>query len=130
GLVFSFGFAILSSSFRDEGSLWGTAITASLALLTAGIVGLTTVPYLAKRIALERVRVAVRYDLTREGLAYLAVVMIIGIAALNTGNNLLFIVVAAMLAAVLVSGIASTLVLFGLTLRLAIPEHEIGRASC
>lgn len=123
GLVFSFGFAILSSSFRDEGNLWGTAITASLALLTAGIVGLTTVPYLAKRIALERVRVAVRYDFTREGLAYLAVVMIIAIAALNTGNNLLFIVVAAMLAAVLVSGIASTIVLLGLKLDVVIPEH-------
>lgn len=123
GLVFSFGFAILSSSFRDEGNLWGTAITASLALITAGIVGLATVPYLAKRVAFERVRFAVRYDLTREGLAYLAVVLIIGIAALNTGNNLLFIVVAAMLAAVLVSGVASTIVLLGLKLDVAIPEH-------
>ena len=130
GLIFSFVFALLSSSFRDEGNLLGTAITASLALITAGVVGLATVPYLARRISFERLRFSVRYDLTREGIAYIGFVLVIGIAALNTGNNLLFIVVAAMLAAVLVSGIASSIVLFGLSLNVTLPEHVFAGKPC
>src|SRR5579884_3918927 len=46
GLLFSFGFAVLSTSFRDQGNLVGTAISASLALLTAVVVGVATIPYL------------------------------------------------------------------------------------
>ena len=130
GLVFSFAFAILSSSFREDGNVLGTAITASLALLTAGIVGLTTVPYLAKRIVVERLRFNVRYELTREGVGYVIAVLVIGIAALNTGNNLLFIVVAAMLAAVLVSGVASSIVLLGLSLKVVLPEYVFAGKPC
>ncbi|MBV9144731.1 MAG: DUF58 domain-containing protein [Acidobacteria bacterium] len=130
GLIFSFAFALLSSSLRDEGNLLGTAITASLALLTAGIVGVTTVPYLARQVSFERFRFSVRYDFTREGIAYTLFALVVGIAALNTGNNLLFIVVAAMLAAVLVSGIASSFVLSGLTLKLALPDHVFAGKPC
>ena len=130
GLLFSFAFAVLSTSFREEGNVLATAITASLALITAVVVGLATIPFLTKRIAAEHMRFNVRYELTREGIIYLIAVLVIGVAALNTGNNLLFIVVAAMLAAVLVSGIASTIVLFGLNLRLAIPEHVFANKPC
>ena len=130
GLIFSFAFAILSTSFRDEGNVLGTAITASLALLTAGVVGIATIPFLARRVALERLRFNVRYELTREGVAYILAVIVIGIAALNTANNLLFIVVAAMLAAVLVSGISSTIVLFGLNLKVALPENVFAGKPC
>ncbi len=130
GLLFSFAFAVLSTSFRDQGNLLGTAITASLALITAVVVGLATIPYLTRRIAAEHMRFNVRYELTREGIIYLVAVLVIGVAALNTGNNLLFIVVAAMLAAVLVSGIASSIVLFRLNLKLTIPEHVFANKAC
>jgi uncharacterized protein (DUF58 family) len=130
GLIFSFVFALLSSSFRDEGNLLGTGITASLALMTAAVVGLTTVPYLARQVAAERLRFSVRYQLTREGVAYILFVLVVGIAALNTGNNLLFIIVAAMLAAVVVSGIASSFVLFGLSLNVTLPENVFAGKPC
>src|SRR5438552_15716918 len=48
---------------------------------------------------------------------------LIRIAALNTGNNLLYIIVAAMLAAILISGIASAAVLRDLEVELRLPEH-------
>jgi len=130
GLIFSFAFAILSSSFRDEGNLLGTAITASLALLTAAAVGIATIPFLARRVAFERLRFNVRYELTREGVAYILAVLVIGVAALNTANNLLFIIVAAMLAAVLVSGVSSTIVLFGLDLKVTLPENVFAGKPC
>jgi len=123
GLGLAFASAMLSTVFRETGNVWGVAVSASLALLIAGFVGLYTVPYLAKRVALERVRDVFDYDVTREGVIYLAIVLVITVAALNTGNNLLFIIIAAMLAAVLVSGLASAVVLRGIRLELALPAH-------
>ena len=130
GLIFSFAFAILSTSFRETGNVLATAITASLSLITAAIVGIATIPFLARRVALERLRFNVRYELTREGVAYLFAVVVIGVAALNTANNLLFIIVAAMLAAVLVSGFSSTIVLFGLNLKVTLPENVFAGKPC
>lgn len=127
GLSLAFIAAMYSTVFREQGNLIATAVAGSLALLLAGVIGLTTVPYLARRVALERVRHAFDYDVTREGIAYLLVSLLIGIAALNTGNNLLFIIVAAMLAAVIVSGISSAALLRGLDLQVEVPDQVFAR---
>jgi uncharacterized protein (DUF58 family) len=123
GLVLAFGAALFSTVSRETGNLWATLILASAALLLATIVGLTTVPYLARRVTEARVRDALDYEVTRIGIVYVVLVLLIGIAALNTGNNLLYIVVAAMLAAILVSGIASAVVLRDLALDVRLPDH-------
>ena len=123
GLVLAFGAALFSTVSRESGNVWATLILASTALLLATIVGLTTVPYLARRVATARIREAFDYDVTRVGVIYVVTVVFIGIAALNTGNNLLYIIVAAMLAAIAVSGIASALVLRGLELDVRLPDH-------
>ncbi len=129
GLALAFGAALFSTVSRESGNLWATLILASAALLLAAIVGLTTVPYLARRVAAARIRDAFDYDVTRVGIIYVATVLLIGIAALNTGNNLLYIVVAAMLGAILVSGFASAMVLRDLELDVRLPEHVFaGRA--
>ena len=127
GLVLAFGAALFSTVSRESGDLWATFILATAALLLATLVGLTTVPYLARRVALERVREAIDYDVTRIGVVYVLVTLVIGIAALNTGNNLLYIIVAAMLAAILVSGIASAFVLRQLELQVRLPEQVFAR---
>ena len=123
GLTLAFGAALFSTVSRESGNLWATLLLASTALVLAIIVGLTTVPYLARRVAGARIRDAFDYDVTRVGMVYVAIVLVIGIAALNTGNNLLYIIVAAMLAAILVSGFASALVLRDLELDVRLPEH-------
>jgi uncharacterized protein (DUF58 family) len=123
GLMLAFGAALFSTILGESGNLWGTIILASAALLLATFVGLTTVPYLARRVVASRVREAMDYDVTRAGLIYILVSVVIGIAAINTGNNLLYVVVAALLSAILVSGIASALVLRSLALDVHLPEH-------
>ena len=129
GLGIAFGAALFSTASGEAGHLWASVILASVALITAAVVGLVTVPYLAHRVALERLRQTFHYEVTRAGVVYVLVTLVIGIAALNTGNNLLYIVVAAMLAAILVSGIVSALVLRGLELDVRLPEHVFaGRA--
>jgi uncharacterized protein (DUF58 family) len=123
GLGLAFGAALLSTASGESGNLWVSVILASLALLIAASVGLVTVPYLARRVAIERLRQTFHYEITKAGVVYVLVTLVIGIAALNTGNNLLYIVVAAMLAAILMSGVVSALVLRRLNLRVRLPEH-------
>jgi uncharacterized protein (DUF58 family) len=122
-LALAFMAALYSTVASQSGNVAATAVLASLALLLAGAVGLVTVPYLARRVPLHAWREAIDFDVTREGGIYLGIVLVVGIAALNTGNNLLFIVVAAMLAAVVVSGVTSVALLRGLELRVALPVH-------
>ena len=121
GLGLAFASALLTVS-RDAGNVWATVILASMSLVLATLVGLVTVPYLARRVAVERLRESFDYDVTRVGVIYALVTLVIGIAALNTGNNLLYIVVAAMLGAILVSGVVSAWVLRWLELDVRLPS--------
>jgi uncharacterized protein (DUF58 family) len=123
GLGLAFGAALLSTASGEAGHLWASVLLASLALLMAAFVGLVTVPYLARRVAVERLRQTFHYEVTKAGVVYVLVTLVIGIAALNTGNNLLYIVVAAMLAAILVSGLVSAMGLRSLELEVRLPEH-------
>jgi len=123
GLGLAFASALFSTVSRDAGNVWATVILASASLVLATLVGLVTVPYLARRVAVERLRESFDFDVTRAGIIYVLATLVIGIAALNTGNNLLYIVVAAMLAAILVSGVVSAWVLRWLELDVRLPEH-------
>lgn len=124
GLALALALALLSTVVVNEtGNMWAGALLASTSLILATVVGIAVIPYLARRIAVRRMRDALNYEVTREGSMYLVLALVIGIAALNTGNNLLFIVVSAMLAAVMVSGIASAMVLLGIELDVIVPEH-------
>ncbi len=123
GLALGFAAAVFSSAASEAGNVAATAVFASIALFLAGLVGVLTVPYLARRVVLARVREAMHYKLTREGVLYLAIVLVILVAAVNTGNNLLYMVAGAMLAAIVVSGIASARVLRGLELDVALPQN-------
>jgi uncharacterized protein (DUF58 family) len=123
GLVLAFGAAVFSTVSSESGNIWATIILASAALLLATFVGLTTVPYLARRVMAARVRAAMDYEVTRAGLVYMLIVVAIGVAGMSSGNNLLYVVVAVLLSAILVSGMASALVLRHLELDVHLPEH-------
>lgn len=122
-LAFAFFLALSSAALNEAGRPEYAALCAVLSLVLAGIVAVKVVPYLARRTALERWMVKIEYDFTREGAVYLAIIAVIIISALNTGNNLLFIILASLLAGILVSGILSKIVLSDLELDFALPEH-------
>src|SRR6266498_4661416 len=135
GLALAFAAAIFSTATRDTGNVIATVVLAVIALLLALVVGLTIVPYLARRVGARRLREALDFEVTKAGVLYAIVVLLIGVAALNTGNNLLYIIVAAMLSAIGVSGVASAVSLRGLQLELKLPDHifagtEIGATVC
>lgn len=115
--------ALYSAAAAQRGEIWEAGIATVLALSIAGWVAVKIVPVLARRTPLRWLGYKITYKLTAEGKVYLAGIALIILAALNTGNNLLFLILAAMLAGILVSGIASWLVLTGVELRLELPEH-------
>ena len=80
-------------------------------------------PALARRTPLRWLAYRIDYRVTREGIVYLGGVFVVSLAALNTGNNLLFMVLACLLAGILISGVISQLVLSGIEVRLVLPEH-------
>jgi hypothetical protein len=122
-LTLSFFLALYATALRQEGRVELAAWSAGVSLLLAGFVAVKVVPYLARRTALERWMLKVEYEFTREGLVYLIIIAVITVAALNTGNNLLFIILASLLAGILVSGILSRIVLSQLELEFVLPDH-------
>ena len=73
------------------------------------------------------VRRRVRYRITRGGALFVLALVLTGAGAFLSGNNLLFLVFAAMMALLLVSGFISRLVLAGLELELVLPRHVSAR---
>jgi uncharacterized protein (DUF58 family) len=65
----------------------------------------------------------IRYKVTRGGLLFTLAILVVGIAAVASANNLLFLIVATMLATLLVSGLVSRLCLAALELDFLVPEH-------
>ena len=115
--------ALYSAAAREMGETRLAAVMAALALGIAGWVGVKIVPALARRTALRWMVVQIRFRLTREGIVYVSVLLLMGLAALNTGNNLLFLILSAMLAVLLMSGVLSTIVLTGNEVEIELPEQ-------
>ena len=115
--------ALYSAAMAETGRTVFAALSAVLALAMAGWVAVAIVPKMARRTSLRWLLYQVDYRLTREGIIYLAAVFVIVLAAINTGNNLLFMILACLLAGILISGIISRVVLTGLELNVELPEH-------
>ncbi|HYP14460.1 MAG TPA: hypothetical protein VEQ63_11100, partial [Bryobacteraceae bacterium] len=64
-----------------------------------------------------------RQQVTKLGFAFTILVVLVGSAAFVSGNNLLFLLVAALMATLLISGFVSRLGLAGLELNILLPEH-------
>ncbi len=115
--------ALYSGAAAETGRLWLAGTTALAALVLAGWVAVTIVPVLARRTPLRWFAYQIDYKLTREGAIYLVGVFVVTLAALNTGNNLLFLILASLLASIIVSGVVSRVVLTGIELQVELPEH-------
>lgn len=68
-----------------------------------------------------------RQQVTRSGFAFTLTIVIVGFAAFVSANNLLFLILAALLATFLISGLVNRLGLAGLELDLVLPEHISAR---
>jgi uncharacterized protein (DUF58 family) len=115
--------ALYSGAAAELGRLRLASISALVALLVAGWVSVTLVPVLARRTPLRWLGYKMEYKVTREGWFYMVGIILISLAALNTGNNLLFLILASLISIILMSGILSSITLSGVAMRLQLPEH-------
>ncbi len=115
--------ALYSGAAAQLGNLFLASSSALMALVVAGWVGVTLVPTLAKRTPLRWIGYRMEYRITREGWIYIIGIVLVALAAINTGNNLLFLILASLIASILMSGILSSITLAGVDLKLHLPEH-------
>ncbi len=115
--------AIYSGAAAELGNLVLASASALGALAVAAWVAVTLVPVLAKRTPLRWIGYKMEYRVTRQGWIYIGGIFLVSLAALNTGNNLLFLILASLIAVILMSGILSSVTLSGVEMRLELPEH-------
>jgi uncharacterized protein (DUF58 family) len=101
--------ALYSSSAGRDGRVAAAGISAVLALGIAVWVGLKFVPRLARNVDWDWIPFLSHYQVTRDGWIYFGAVTIVVFAAINTSNNLLYMVLSALLAVLLLSGFLSAL---------------------
>ena len=115
-----------AAAFESGHTRWA-AFYHTLALAISFYVSIRLVPAMARGTPLKWLFYQIDYKLTKEGVIYLTATFVIILAALNTGNNLLFLVLASLLAGILVSGVVSRMVLTGIELKLDLPDHVFAR---
>jgi uncharacterized protein (DUF58 family) len=101
--------ALYSSSAGQAGQLWPAGISGVIALAIVIWVGVRFVPRLAAGVDWDWLPFFSYYQVTREGWIYLGAVAIVVFAAVNTANNLLYMVLSALLAVLTLSGFLSRL---------------------
>src|SRR3984893_428062 len=115
--------ALYSGAAAELGQVALASTSALVALGVAGWVGVPLVPVLARRTPLRWIGFKMEYRITRDGWIYLVGILLVALPALNTGNNLLFLILASLIAIILMSGILSSITLSGIELSLKLPEH-------
>ncbi len=100
-LGLALGAALASSLAAVEGNTAAAISLAIFSLLLAAVVSLTVVPRLFQRARREWLRFS--FQIAREGWVFLFALAVIALAAFNTGNNLIFIILSAALALLAVS---------------------------
>jgi uncharacterized protein (DUF58 family) len=115
--------ALYSSSAARDGRVAATGISALLALGMAIWVGIRFVPRLATHVDWEWLPFISHYHVTREGWVYFAGVTVVVFAAINSANNLLYMVLSALLAVLVLSGFLSALNFRFLRLEVRLPSR-------
>jgi uncharacterized protein (DUF58 family) len=128
-LAVAFVLALYSGAATRLGNLVLANATAMAALVVAAWVAVTLVPILARRTPLRWIGYRMEFRITREGWIYLAGIVLVALAAINTGNNLLFLILACLISSILMSGILSSATLTGVEARLELPEHIFAAQS-
>src|SRR6185503_6156413 len=113
-------FTLLVRRLGDPG-LAGTGAIASL--IFALLITILIVPPLARSAYAEVARRGLPLEVTSGGVIFIIILLIVALAAWNTGNNLLFLVFSIMLSTLFVSWAAARLTLRDLTVAARFPDH-------
>ncbi|MEJ2081174.1 MAG: DUF58 domain-containing protein [Acidobacteriota bacterium] len=121
-LAAALGIAIMGIVSRSRGRGALAVLLSVAALGIAAAVTVLFVPRLARRLSFEYWGSMRLFRVTGRGALFLFLLVLIAASTLNTGNNLLVLVLSVLMAALLVSGMVSNLVLHGLRITLSLPD--------
>jgi uncharacterized protein (DUF58 family) len=121
--------ALYSASAAEEGQVNAAGITALAALAIALWVGIRFVPRLARGVDWRWLPVFSRYKITRDGLIFVAALAVVLAAAVNTANNLLYMVLSALLAVLTLSAFLSAMNFRFLSMELRLPARTFAGES-
>lgn len=119
GCVTAF-FTIFARNLGDPSLATGAAIAS---LLFALLITILVVPPLARSAYLEVANRGLPLEVTGGGVIFIIILVVVALAAWNTGNNLLFLVFSIMLSTLFVSWAAARLTLRDLTVAARFPDH-------
>src|SRR5881409_2527148 len=119
--------ALYSSTATRDGRILPSAISALIALGISVWVAWKLVPRLAAGVDWQWLPYFTRYQVTREGWLYFGAVTVVVFASVNTANNLLYMILSALLAVLLLSGFLSALNFRFLEISVKIPSHCFAR---
>jgi len=122
-LGIAFVIALLSSVAAEQRNTRLATIAAAVSLVLALLGALYIIPRLARNVRLEILRFAIRTTVTVEGLLFVVCLVVIGFAAWNTGNNLLYLILSAMLAFLIAANLIARISLADLSVQLRFPDH-------
>lgn len=100
--------ALYSSGAARSGRLGATFVSAILALAISVWVSVRFVPKLARSVDWNWLPFMSRYKIRYEGWIFLGTVAVVAFAAINTNNNLLYMVLSALLAVMMLAAVLAT----------------------
>ncbi len=114
--------ALLGTLARQQGEIYASIFLSILSLALLIVVSVTLIPRLVLRLKLDFLNRLQFFRFTRRGAFFVLVVVLVALSSLNTGNNLLILVLSTLMAAMIVSGLISNLVLHELRVSLRAPD--------
>ena len=121
-LILALPVALASTEARNGGYFFLAAALSVFALVMTGIAAYNLVPKLVRRVITLHWDPLRYFKVTKRGIFFIFLLVLISVATFNTGNNLLIIILSLQMGALLVSGTVANLVLNGLKVRLQLPE--------
>lgn len=115
--------ALITVLSRQSGNYVLAAIAAILSLVSAALMLIFIVPPLARSARLEVRRFDFPIEVTGGGLIFVLILFVVGFAAWNTGNNLLFLVFSLLSSTLFVGGVAARASLRDLIVSARFPDH-------
>lgn len=116
------GLAAMTLIAHQSGNPRLAGIAAAASLVFVALILIFVVPPLARSASAEAAQMDLPVEMTGGGGIFLILLLIVGFAAWNTGNNLLFIVLSFLLSAFIVAFLAGTFCLRKLDVKMRFPE--------
>lgn len=122
-IIGAIGAALTAAAAGQMGDYELASLASKIALgLSLGIM-IYVIPRLARNVRLEYLQSGLALNVMNAGWIFCAFILVVTIAAISTGNNLLYMVLAALLATMIVSGVASRVGISNLSVSLRFPDH-------